>query len=97
MSDVYFGGNSLLLDASFIKLRELTLGYAFPKSFVKKIKLSQLNIDLFANNLKFWLPKENTYADPEINGPALTGNATGVETTQTPPSRSFGIKLGIVF
>ena len=97
VSDVYFGGNSLLLDASFIKLRELTLGYAFPKSFVKKIKLSQLNIDLFANNLKFWLPKENTYADPEINGPALTGNATGVETTQTPPSRSFGIKLGIVF
>jgi len=97
VSDVYFGGNSLLIDASFVKLRELTLGYSFPKNILKKISLSQLNVDLYATNLKFWLPSDNVYADPEINGPALTGNATGVETTQTPPSQSFGIKLGIVF
>lgn len=97
VSDVYFGGNSLLLDASFIKLRELTLGYTFPKSLLSKTPFSQLNVDFYASNLKFWLPEENTYADPEINGPSLTGNATGVETTQTPPARSYGVKLGIIF
>jgi hypothetical protein len=97
VSDVLYGGNSLLIDASYVKLRELTFGYSFPKSMIAKTPISQLNIDLFASNLKFWLPEGNTYADPEINGPSLTGNATGVETTQTPPARSFGVKLGIVF
>lgn len=97
VSDVLFGGNSLLLDASYIKLREITLGYSLPKRILNKTPFSSFNIDLFASNLKFWLPEENTYADPEVNGPNLTGNATGVETTQTPPSQSFGIKLGLVF
>ncbi len=97
VSDVLYGGNSILLDASYVKLRELTFGYSFPKKMISKTPISQLNIDLFASNLKFWLPAGNTYADPEINGPSLTGNATGVETTQTPPARSFGVKLGIVF
>ncbi|MCB9309742.1 MAG: SusC/RagA family TonB-linked outer membrane protein [Lewinellaceae bacterium] len=97
VSDVLFGGNSLLIDASYVKLRELTLGYSFPKKSLSKTPFSTLNLDVYATNLKFWLPAENTYADPEINGPSLTGNATGIETTQTPPSRSYGIKLGIVF
>ncbi|MBK9995162.1 MAG: hypothetical protein IPP01_14580 [Saprospiraceae bacterium] len=47
--------------------------------------------------MKFWLPEENTWADPEVNGPALSGNAGGIETTQTPPSRSYGINLSIKF
>jgi hypothetical protein len=55
------------------------------------------SIGVFAKNIKFWLPEENTFADPEINGPALTGNATGVETSQTPPSRSYGVTLNLIF
>jgi len=46
---------------------------------------------------KFWLPDENVWADPEINGPALTGNAQGIETTQTPPSKSFGVNINLQF
>lgn len=62
-----------------------------------KLKLNDITIGIFGKNLKFWLPEENTWADPEVNGPALSGNAGGIETTQTPPSRSYGINLSIKF
>jgi len=44
-----------------------------------------------------WLPDENKYADPEVNGPALTGNAQGIETVQTPTSRSLGLNIQLSF
>ncbi|MEO6133250.1 MAG: SusC/RagA family TonB-linked outer membrane protein, partial [Saprospiraceae bacterium] len=88
---------SSLIDASYIKLREISLKYQLPKSLMSKIAIKSGSISLFAKNLKFWLPDENTFADPEVNGPDLTGNATSIETTQTPPSKSYGITLNLIF
>ena len=86
-----------LVDASYVKLREVTLSYNLSRSMCSKLKLNDITIGIFGKNLKFWLPEENTWADPEVNGPALSGNAGGIETTQTPPSRSYGINLSIKF
>jgi hypothetical protein len=86
-----------LIDASYLKLREVTLRYSFSKSIASKIKASELSIGVFGRNLKFWLPAENTWSDPEVNGPSLTGNGVGIETTQTPPSQSFGVNLSVKF
>jgi TonB-linked SusC/RagA family outer membrane protein len=86
-----------LIDASFVKLRELGLTYQLPSSVAKLIGSSNVSLGLFGKNLKFWLPAENTFADPEVNGPSLTGNASGVETSQTPPSKSFGFNLNVKF
>ncbi|MBP7643293.1 MAG: SusC/RagA family TonB-linked outer membrane protein [Saprospiraceae bacterium] len=86
-----------LIDASFVKLRELGLTYTLPTSISKRVKSSGITIGLFGKNLKFWLPEENTFADPEVNGPALTGNGGGIETSQTPPSRSFGFNVSVKF
>ena len=97
VSDVIFGGSSLMIDASYVKLRELGLTYTVPKSLLKKFPVKSASIGVYGTNLKFWLPEENTYADPEINGPGLSGNATGIETTQTPPSHSYGVKLSFIF
>lgn len=90
-------GAGRLVDASFVKLRELGLRYNVPSSVTGKTPFSSLTVGLFAKNVKFWLPEENTFADPEVNGPALTGNAQGIETTQTPPSRSFGVNVSVQF
>ncbi len=89
--------STYIVDASFVKLREIGLSYQLPSKIVKKTPFSQATVSLFAKNVKFWLPDENTFADPEINGPSLTGNATGVETTQTPPAKSLGLNLNITF
>jgi hypothetical protein len=86
-----------LIDASYIKLREVGLRYELPKSVVSKLPFKSATIGVFAKNLKFWLPDENTFADPEVNGPGLTGNATGIETSQTPPSKSYGVTLSLIF
>ncbi len=86
-----------LIDASYVKLREVGLKYQVPSSVLDRLPIKSATIGLFAKNLKFWLADDNTFADPEINGPALTGNATGIETTQTPPSKSYGVTLGLTF
>jgi len=84
-----------IIDASFVKLREVTLGYELPKSLVNKISLQNVSVRFFAKNLKFWLPDENSYGDPEVNGPGGPTNIQNVESSQTPPSRSYGINLNI--
>ena len=86
-----------LIDASFVKLREVELSYTFSQALLKNTFLTNARLSLFGKNLKFWLPDGNKYSDPEINGPSLTGNAQGIETTQTPPSSSLGLNLQLSF
>jgi TonB-linked SusC/RagA family outer membrane protein len=89
--------STYLVDASYLKLREIGLSYDFPTSLISSTPFNSARIALFAKNVKFWLADDNTFADPEINGPSTTGNANGIETTQTPPSRSFGVNLQLTF
>jgi outer membrane receptor protein involved in Fe transport len=86
-----------LIDADYVKLREISLKYQFPKSFTNRTPFESATVGVFAKNIKFWLADENTFADPEVNGPGLTSNAVGVETSQVPPSRSYGITLNLIF
>ena len=86
-----------LIDASYLKLREVELSYTFPKKMLDNVFLTNARIALFGKNLKFWLPDGNKYADPEVNGPALTGNAVGIETTQTPSASSLGLNIQLSF
>jgi TonB-linked SusC/RagA family outer membrane protein len=84
-----------ILDASFVKLREITLGYNLPKSLVSKVGLQNVSVRFFAKNLKYWVAKENTFADPEVNGPGGPTNIQNVESSQTPSQKSYGINLNI--
>jgi TonB-linked SusC/RagA family outer membrane protein len=84
-----------LLDASYLKLREIAISYALPRSKLKV--LNRASIGLFAKNLKYWVAKENTFADPETSGFGGATDITGVETTTTPTSKSFGLELKLNF
>lgn len=77
-------------DASFIKFRQLTLGYNFPaKMFNNKIK--GLNLSFVGRNL-FILMKRTDNIDPESSY-----NATfpGLELGGVPPVRTFGLNLSV--
>ncbi|ANE53263.1 membrane protein [Flavisolibacter tropicus] len=76
-------------DASFIKLRQITLGYSFPSLFNNHIK--GLNISLVARNLAI-LMKKTDNIDPEGN---FTPLAQGLELGGVPPVRSYGINLNV--
>ncbi|AXP79599.1 Colicin I receptor precursor [Mariniflexile rhizosphaerae] len=95
-----------LIDASYLKLREVELSYTFSKEILKNTFFTNARISLYGKNLMYWLPDENKYADPEVNGitaatnnsgSSTTGNGQGIETTQTPSSRSLGLNLQLSF
>jgi len=86
-----------LIDASYLKLREVEMSYTLPEKALDNIFITDARIAIYGKNLFYWLPDENQYADPEVNGPALTGNAQGIETVQTPSQRSLGINLQLSF
>jgi TonB-linked SusC/RagA family outer membrane protein len=82
-------------DASFIKLRELSFGYTFPKSWISKIKMSRAHISLVGRNLWILYQKTPKGIDPEA---ALNaGNGQGMESGSLPPSTTFGMDLKIDF
>ena len=79
-------------DASFIKLRQIVLGYNFPaKMFGNTIQ--GLNVSLVARNLAI-LMKKTDNIDPESSY-----NATfpGLELGGVPPVRTFGFNLNVKF
>lgn len=82
-----------LLDASYLKWRELSLSYNLQDKVLAKTPFSGASLTLFAKNLKYWLPDENTFADPEVGGVGAASDAVGIETTTTPTSRSVGVEL----
>jgi TonB-linked SusC/RagA family outer membrane protein len=86
-----------LLDASYLKLREVSLSYSLPKDFLGTSGFSNITIGVFAKNLKYWVAKENTFADPEVGGVGASSDAVGIETSTTPTSRSFGAEIKLTF
>ncbi len=86
-----------LVSASFVKLREISLSYSLPKKWMDKTKyISGIELSLFGNNVWMWTPKQNTYADPELNAYGA-GNAQGFEFYNIPSVRSLGFGVKVDF
>ena len=84
-----------LLDASYLKLREVAISYKIPSTKLGVFK--GITIGVFAKNLKYWVAKENTFADPEVGGVGGASDAVGIETTTTPSAKSFGAEIKLNF
>ncbi|ROI08145.1 SusC/RagA family TonB-linked outer membrane protein [Chryseobacterium sp. H3056] len=83
-------------DASFIKIREISLSYDFTDGVIANTGLTGLNVGVYARNPFMFRPAENVYTDPEFN--YSTGNVIGIgDQRQTPPTRLFGLKLTAKF
>jgi len=82
-------------DASFAKLREVTIGYTIPASAMEKLPFYDAKFSLVARNLALWT--ENPHFDPETM--AMSGGTLipGVEDMSLPSSRSIGININLKF
>jgi hypothetical protein len=78
-------------DASFIKLRELRLGYNVPRSLTGRWGVSGLRVALVGRDL--WLKTDVPHIDPETA--FNSGNVQGFEYSQMPTPRSIGINISI--
>lgn len=85
-----------VVDATYIKLRNLTFTYKFSKDMLKNTPFGAASIGVFGNNLFIWTPSENKYADPEVNSSGA-GNAQGFDFTAQPSLRNYGINVKVSF
>lgn len=86
--------DNFVYDASFVKLREISLGYSIPQSIVNKLHLSRASVSAVARNL-FILYKNTPNMDPESN--TTSGNAQGIAATVYPSVRNIGVNLNVTF
>ncbi|MBJ6367432.1 SusC/RagA family TonB-linked outer membrane protein [Snuella sedimenti] len=81
-------------DADYIKFRQLSIGYTFPKSILENIFLKDVNISFIASNL-FYLKRSVDNIDPE--SAYNVGNSQGLEYFGVPSARSYGFNLNVKF
>jgi hypothetical protein len=85
-----------VFSATFVKLRELRLGYTFPAPFFAKTFVKGVNLSLVGRNLYMWT-KDQDYVDPEAvtyEGASLT---PGVEEMSYPSTKSIGFSVNLLF
>ncbi len=82
-------------DASYLKLRELSLGYNIPKRLYEKTRIQNVNLSLVARNV--WLISSQIDGiDPSEVTPSTNG-LVFVETGILPSVRSIGFNLKLGF
>jgi TonB-dependent starch-binding outer membrane protein SusC len=82
-------------DGSFIRLRNITVGYNFSKSMLKQAKIKNLRMYASTQNLHTWT-KYSGY-DPEIGSYNQNPLINGVENGRYPISRSYTFGLSVIF
>lgn len=81
-------------DASYVKLREVGLTYAFPQKTLEKSLFKALSLSFLGNNL--WIIHKNTpYSDPEAG--ASSGNVQGFQSGVMPSVKTYSINLKASF
>jgi TonB-linked SusC/RagA family outer membrane protein len=81
----------VMFDASFVKLRELQIGYTIPDKVFGKWPFRGATISLVGRNLLLW---DNVpHVDPETMAYSGGTALPGIENMSLPSSRSYGINL----
>ncbi|WP_109299266.1 SusC/RagA family TonB-linked outer membrane protein [Aquimarina sp. AU474] len=82
-----------IVDGSFIKLREISLGYSFPKKMIKSLGLSNLSLNYIGRNLAILHSNTDNF-DPETGFNTSVG---GLEFFGIPSASSHGLKVNMTF
>ncbi|MGY2131648.1 SusC/RagA family TonB-linked outer membrane protein [Hymenobacter sp. HD11105] len=86
----YTARENSVFDASFVKLREVRLGYQLPASVISGTFIKGVGFSFVGRNL--WLISSKAPGiDPETS--FNNGNTQGLESTQIPSVRSYGFNI----
>jgi TonB-linked SusC/RagA family outer membrane protein len=86
----YTARENSVFDASFVKLREVRLGYQLPASMISGTFIKGVGFSFVGRNL--WLISSKAPGiDPETS--FNNGNTQGLESTQIPSVRSYGFNI----
>ncbi|KAF2516977.1 SusC/RagA family TonB-linked outer membrane protein [Flavobacterium foetidum] len=82
-------------DASFLRLKLITLGYTLPKSVSKKLGAKSLKVYVSAENLITWT--KYTGYDPEVSSYEQNNLYPGIDFGSYPNSKTFISGLNVTF
>lgn len=85
----------VVYDASFVKLREVRLGYTIPNKVWKKSSLRDLSVSLVGRNLALWT--DVPHIDPETSSTSGGTIIPGNESVALPSTRSWGVNVNFRF
>jgi hypothetical protein len=86
-----------IIEKSFLKLRDISLGYTLPSTWASKIRATNLSVSVYGRNFLLWTPQSNFYLDPEASN---LGNDLASELGEfrtAPTSYQFGVALRASF
>lgn len=79
-----------LYDGTFMRLKDITIGYNLPTEYVNSIGLTGLTLSLKGSNLWTWVKDKGLKLDPETS-------AAGYTTLTTPPVKSVMFTANLKF
>jgi TonB-linked SusC/RagA family outer membrane protein len=96
---------NFVLDATALKIREISLGYAVPKDMLKNLSIESVRFNVSARNPFIFLAKENRgYSDPEFSATSgavargFNGNAVGISPIgKYPQTSTIGFSVNVTF
>jgi len=87
--------SSAIFDASYVKLRQVSIGYTLPRKFIENSIVKSLKISVVGRNLAI-LHKNTPHIDPETGFSAANGEQ-GQEFGQYPSARNIGFNINLKF
>lgn len=84
-----------IYDTSYIKLREITVSYDFPKAWLRKTPLTGVRVSGVGRNIATLFSNTPVGLDPQAT--SSTGNAQGFEKGFTLPEASYGFDVKVTF
>lgn len=89
--------NEFILPKDYFRLREVSLNYDFPKTWLEKTPFQQISLAVVGRNLLLFTPKKNNYVDPEVSNLGNDLLSEFGETTGTSSTRNIGVNVKVVF
>jgi hypothetical protein len=84
-------------DASFIKLREVTLTYEMPSKLVRRAMSRAESARLTLSGRNLLIITDYTGLDPEVSNFGTQAVSRGFDVSPYPPSRSFWLSIDVRF
>ncbi len=77
---------------SFVRIRQISLGYELPKTILQKSHFTNVSLTVFANNAVLWTKYKGVDPETSLAGPA---NGQGLDYFNNPGTKSYGIRLNV--
>lgn len=82
-------------DGSYLRVKNITLGYTLPKNIVERLHLR--NVRIFAQAQNWFTFDDYSGHDPEVSSEGTVNIGQGQDFFQAPPSKTltFGVNIGL--